>query len=286
MRKKLLSFIFALAAVCACSVGAMAADVYTGSSSVVDASHQTDGYVDVKYTAKTTKPLRVTIEKAGGDKYTYTLKSDGTSERFTFTQGNGSYTIKVLENNAGTRYAVKQTVKVDVKLKDQYAPFLVSNQYVNYNSKSTAVAKAAELVKGAKTDLEKVDLIYAYICNNIAYDTKKASSVQTGYLPSVDATLKSKTGICFDYAAIMAAMLRSQDIPTQLVTGFVSPNGAYHAWNEVYIKGKGWIKTGELYFDGSKWTLMDSTFMASSKGSQKIVSYIGDGGNYTEKYKY
>ena len=39
-------------------------------------------------------------------------------------------------------------------------------------------------------------------------------------LPSVDETLKTKKGICFDYAALMTAMLRSQGIPTKLEIGY------------------------------------------------------------------
>lgn len=54
----------------------------------------------------------------------------------------------------------------------------------------------------------------------LTYDKKKAQTVQSGYLPNVDQVLASKTGICFDYAALMTAMLRSQGIPTKLVVGY------------------------------------------------------------------
>ena len=44
---------------------------------------------------------------------------------------------------------------------------------------------------------------------NITYDYVKANTVQSGYMSDPDATLKTKTGICFDYAALTAAMLEN-----------------------------------------------------------------------------
>ena len=89
--------------------------------------------------------------------------------------------------------------------------------------------------------------VYEYVIKNIAYDTAKASSVQSGYLPDVDAVLASKKGICFDYAALMTAMLRSQDVPTKLVIGYTG--SLYHAWVNVYIDNVGWVDN-IIYFDG------------------------------------
>ena len=37
--------------------------------------------------------------------------------------------------------------------------------------------------------------------------------VKSGYLPDVDKVFTENTGICFDYAAVMATMLRTQAIP-------------------------------------------------------------------------
>ena len=69
---------------------------------------------------------------------------------------------------------------------------------------------------------------------NFTYDYDKAATVSSGYLPVVDTVLDSKTGICFDYAAVMASMLRSQNIPTRLEIGYAGD--AYHAWISVYVK--------------------------------------------------
>ena len=41
-----------------------------------------------------------------------------------------------------------------------------------------------------------------------------------------------------------------------------------------------------IYFDGSAWMRMDPTFASSGGQSDRIMEYIGDGTNYTEKYLY
>ena len=128
-----------------------------------------------------------------------------------------------------------------------------------------------------------VSAVYNYVVKNLTYDTAKASSVQSGYLPNVDLVLAQKKGICFDYAALMTAMLRSQDIPTKLVVGYTG--NLYHAWINVYLEGQGWVDK-IIYFDGTSWKLMDTTFASSGNQSQEIMQYIGNGANYQAKYSY
>ena len=84
-------------------------------------------------------------------------------------------------------------------------------------------------------------------------------------------------GICFDYAALMAAMLRSQSIPTRLVTGYAGT--AYHAWIDVWSETEGWIHN-VIFFDGNNWELMDPTFAAAGGGAG-LEQIIGDGTTYT-----
>ena len=113
----------------------------------------------------------------------------------------------------GTKYTTLYTAEVYAEIADAFAPFLQPNQYVNYSAESEAVLLAAELSTGLTDELDIVAAIYQYIITNITYDFDKAASVKSGYLPDVDAVLASGKGICFDYAALMTAMLRSRGIP-------------------------------------------------------------------------
>ena len=81
----------------------------------------------------------------------------------------------------------------------------------------------------------------------------------------------------------MAAMLRSQNVPTKLVVGY--SGSIYHAWISVYSEETGWVD-GAIYFDGTTWKLMDPTFASSGNQSKQIMEYIGNGANYSAKYFY
>lgn len=253
---------------------------YGNGRATIDASNTSNGYVMIKYTGGQS---RIKIQIAKSTTYTYDLNARNTYEVFPFTEGNGTYSIKIFENVSGNQYAQVMSQNISVSLADEFAPFLTPNQYVNFSNGSAAVNKGAELAASAVDEIGVVTNVYNYVINNITYDTAKAASVQSGYLPNVDQVLAQKTGICFDYAALMTAMLRSQDIPTKLVIGY--SGGLYHAWVNVYIDNIGWVDNF-IYFDGHNWSLMDPTFASSGGQSESIKQYIGNGSNYQAKYTY
>ena len=285
MKKVFMIFAISISLMVALVTGAQAADKYTSNHAEVDATTANKGYISVKYIGGESKKIKVRIEKGDG-MYTYDLNTGAKYEVYSMNMGDGQYTVKVMQNITDNKYAVLQTNKFDVKLDNKNMPFLVPTQYVNFSDESKVVEKAAELTKNVTSTLEKIDIIYKYVTELLTYDYDKAATVKSGYLPEVDKILAAKKGICFDYSAMMGAMLRSLDIPTKLVTGYVSKSDVYHAWNEVYVEGKGWIKTGELYFDGESWKLMDSTFQSTGKGNTSVTKLIGDGTSYSKKYEY
>lgn len=258
--------------------------VYKNGKAAVDASNLSEGFLSVAYTGGKNVRVKVQITKSGGDyAYTYNLNNKGAAETFPLTEGDGDYTVTVLENTTGSKYAQAYSCKLTLKLSSEFAPFLYPNQYVNFTSDSKTAAKAAELAKGKSAALDKVAAIYHFAVDDISYDYELARTVTSGYLPDVDAVLERKTGICFDYAALMAAMLRSQGIPCKLVVGWAGK--VYHAWIDVYIDGVGWVDQ-LIYFDGKDWTLMDPTFVSSGKNDPAVLKFVGDSANYAQKYAY
>jgi len=258
-------------------------DVKKNEKAAVDASNTKDGYIMIKYTGGGSANIKVLVTGPSKVAYTYNLRNDGNYEVFPLSDGNGAYSVGVYKNISGNQYSTEFTTSLTVALKDAFAPFLVSNQYVNYTAQTLGVVKAKELVTGVTTTLGKVEKIYDYVIKNFTYDKQLAATVQSGYLPNLDNVWNKKSGICFDYAALVSAMLRSQGIPTKLVIGYTGQ--AYHAWINVYSAETGWIE-GAIYFDGATWKLMDPTFASSGKSSDSIMKYIGDGKNYTAKYLY
>lgn len=256
--------------------------VYSNDKAILDASNVSEGYIMIKYTGSVGK-IKVQITKSGSETYTYNLNSSGAYEVFPLSEGDGSYSVKVFENIQGNQYSQAFSQTVNAAMANPFSPFLYPNQYVNFNAASAAVQTGASVAAGSTDQLDVVRDVYNYVVNNLTYDTAKASSVQSGYLPNVDVVLAQRKGICFDYAALMAAMLRSQDIPTKLVVGYTG--SLYHAWINVYLDSQGWVDN-IIYFDGMTWKLMDPTFASSGGQSAEIMQYIGNGANYQAKYSY
>ncbi len=250
--------------------------------SIIDYSNVSDGYIMVKYTEDTSNKIKAQVAGPSGVVYTYNV-TPKKYEVFPLSDGNGTYKTTIFQNISGTSYMTVLSQSFTVELTDEFAPFLTPNQYVNYTENSKVVKKAASLTKGITDPLDKVKKIYNYVVNNFTYDRKKAKTVKSGYLPDLDTVLKAKKGICFDYAAVMTAMLRSQGVPSKLVVGY--SGDAYHAWINVYTDDSGWID-GIIFFDGNIWKLMDPTYASSGKSSKAILKYIGDGSNYKAKYLY
>ena len=227
--------------------------VYYKGDTTIDASHSDQGYVMIKHKS-TDKRLKVRVS-LGKATYTYDLRNDGEYETFPLQLGNGKCKIQVFKQASGTKYGSDASVSFKVSLSDDNLPFLYPNQYVCYAEDSVAVQKSYELCDSLQTDAEKVQSIYEFVSTNIVYDHIRALTVEGGYIPSIDDVLAEQKGICFDYSALMACMLRVQGIPTKLVIGYADKT--YHAWNSILIDGE--------------WVLYDATAAASNMTVKKYT---------------
>jgi Transglutaminase-like enzymes, putative cysteine proteases len=121
--------------------------------------------------------------------------------------------------------------------------FLKENEYVNYTAENI-VLKAEELFKGIDNDIEKTKIAYEYVRDEILHSFDIEAKIITTKASDV---LKYKTGICHAKANLLAALLRSQNIPTgfyfQHITLADDNSLGYcvHAYNGVYLQNK-WIK--------------------------------------------
>ena len=253
----------------------------SSSDAIIDYSNASEGYIVFTYTGDTSK---VKLQLTGSNQITYTYNIIPDNQTvIPLSQGSGDYDISVYENIENDQYALSMTDRISVTITNEFGPFLYPNQYVYFDENFAAVKKAAELAKDATCDLEVVGRVYDFVINNVTYDHEEAKTVASNYLPDVDEVMSTGKGICFDYASLMAAMLRSQGIPTRLEIGYAKD--AYHAWISVFTKDLGWIG-GVIKFDGTNWTLMDPTLASNSKDIGKIKDFIGDGSSYTVKYMY
>lgn len=122
------------------------------------------------------------------------------------------------------------------------------NRYCNW-SKSDPLAKMAKSLMADSTR-DTIISIYRYVADNIRYDYEKASRLRggKGYVPSPERTYEEGSGVCFDMASLLCAMLRSAGVTCRLCVGRL--NGESHAWVEAN--------------DGTTWLRCDPT-MASDK---------------------
>lgn len=261
------------------AVSAFHKDKAGGENGVLlDLSAASEGYIGVS--AVSAGRLKFQVLKDGAT-YTYDLKSDGTPSIFPLQMEDGMYTFRVLENVSGSKYAVLYSTDETVSIADPFRPYLCASDYVRYTETSACVKKAQDLAAGAADANGVISAVYEYVCAGVKYDRDKARTVQAGYMPDPDETLATGKGICFDYASLAAAMLRSQGIPCKVIFGYVSPNEVYHAWNMFYTEENGWV-TVKFEISGKKWNRMDLTF--SSNGADG--TFIGDGSNYKDVYCY
>lgn len=254
------------------------ADAASAAAPVIDASHASEGYV----AASAISDARLKLQVACGDmSYNYDLPSDGSPIVVPLNMGDGAYRVRVMQNTSGNNYVEVYAQDLDVALESEFAPYLRPNLFCDYDDASAAVAKARELAADAANEGDVMRDICTWVASNIAYDYDKAAELSgtSGYVPNPDETLASGTGICFDYASLSAAMLRSLGIPCKVVTGYVSPDGIYHAWNLVYIDGS-WTSV-EFSVRAGEWSRVDLTFAAAGAGDT-----VGDGTSYTDRYVY
>ena len=220
-------------------------------SGEIDLSQLEGGIIGVKAQSDTRLKMQIVC---GEDKYNYDLPNDGSATFFPLNMGNGTYTFRLMEQVGDSKYACIGSEDRDVKVK--------------------------ELDASCTTDADIAAAVYDYMVKNIQYDTEKAATVQNGYLPSPDETLKTGKGICFDYASLAAAMLRSEGIPCKLITGYVGEE-TYHAWNSFYVESEGWI-TVEIRAKADEWQRVDITFAAGGMPAGEIQN----DSEYTTRFTY
>ena len=239
---------------------------------LLDYSNSDQGYISVK------GPQDDTVKKVQVAFRTMTYTYDVFGDRFTVLPlqgGTGSYTIKMLRNIEGNRYSVAASTTIDVVIPDELTIFLYPNQIVDYDQETKAVLKSFEITADDESEIKRVHTVYNYVVNLLGYDQAKADRANDIFmLPDLDELLRTEKGICFDYAALMTAMLRVLGIPTRLITGYTDI--AYHAWVEVYIKDVGWINP-RIHFAAEEWKRVDPTF------DDSFGIYLGD---YQTKYTY
>lgn len=200
-------------------------------------------------------------------KYYYDLLSS--SQTFPLQFGNGTYFAAIFEQQENGKYIHINSLSFELKLENHDTVYLSSNEIVSWEDDSISTILAHEITKNLTSDTEKVNAIHDYIIENIKYDEGKINSLDSTYLPNLDYIISSKSGICYDYASLFAAMSRSLNIPTKLIKGYKNDISSYHAWNQVYLN--------------DEWITIDATYNATLFENQFETTLIMNSHDYSNK---
>lgn len=246
---------------------------------ILDISNIDQGYLTARSESEDQK---MNVQLTAEDKVVYSyFINPGENAVIPFTDGSGTYQVCCYQQISSSQYAALFADTLNVKLDNEFLPFLYPNQYVNFSPDSQASKLALSIVPEDTSDVNALQALYDYVVKNVSYDYDLAENVDAGYLPDVDRTLKTGKGICFDYASLMTAMLRSRDIPCKLQIGYAG--SIKHAWIDVYIRSRGWVDKA-IEFSGESWSRLDPTFDSNSEDKGTIQEYVKDSDNYTVQF--
>ncbi|MFE5322740.1 transglutaminase family protein [Paenibacillus sp. NPDC056579] len=261
MFKKLFTMTLLAALLIGSPKGIEAAAPYTVDRSALD-----KGIITVAGSDLNDTKAIVRISK-DNNKYDYYLTNGA---QYPLQQGNGTYSITIAQFLSENKYKVVSQESIELKMDDENAVFVQSIPMIDWNSNTKAVAEAKRLTSDAMSDREKTAAIYSYIVRSIQYDYAKAQALDSGYTPDLDAVYDTSKGICYDYAALFAAMARSLNIPTRLAMGYeASAPATFHAWNQVYLK------------DSNQWITIDTTYDAARVQNGQDTPMIKQAADYT-----
>lgn len=123
----------------------------------------------------------------------------------------------------------------------------------NIPANAPQMVKLARSIIGSSTDVgESARKIQKWVNSIMIPDAS------IGVLRDAREILKTKRGVCRDYAILTVTLCRAAGIPAKLASGLVSWDGDfyYHAWG--------------LFYDGSKWVGLDSV----APDAQMCASHI------------
>lgn len=251
-----------------------------GRAAEIDLSRLGEGYVVAASGGAEWAKFQVAC---GGQEYNYDLYTSGEYEVFPLGMGDGDYIFRVYLQVEDGFFECFLQAEAAVTLESEFVPFTRPNQNVHYTASSGAVALAYQVAAHCQTDAEVVAQVYYWVQTNLAYDQEKADIKDElkGYRPNLEEIIRTGKGFCYDYASLVAALLRINGIPCQLVKGDVlMPDGEsiYHAWNMIWLENVGWVAV-QMPSRPEEWMMLDLT-LASTMG-QSIQEFT-QSNSYTQ----
>ena len=159
----------------------------------------------------------------------------------------------------GDQYEVSSRISIadakSLRSASAFYPDWVTERYLQLPESITpeTINLAQELTADLENSFDKSIAIRDYLRKNISYNDQ-IDAPPDGVDPVHHTLFVTQEGYCNYYASAMAVMLRSQDVPARVVSGYAQgeydePTQSYrvrasnaHTWVEVYFPQYGWIQ--------------------------------------------
>lgn len=116
-----------------------------------------------------------------------------------------------------------------------------------------------------KSDYEKINAVYDYMCHNITYDHQGLEGFNNGSedyaIFSAWKALTKGTSVCQGYANLFYRLMLELGVDTRIITG--TGNGGAHAWNIVKLGGVYYNLDATWDSEMPKWNLDYAYFLRS-----------------------
>lgn len=197
--------------------------------------------VDIPYRQKienlTIVPTPTKIEK----------EDDGTYAYISLHNPKGTIQVHIAGLARVGTYTAENAVKfgknIDGQLSSEDKEIYTSSERNIESNDSFIKTIASKSIPTATNELDTVKNIFDYVVATIRYNENDVGKDKGAVW-----ALRSKSGVCMEFADTMVALCRAKGIPARVVYGFdvpfvdterLSNNG--HAWVEVYFPEYGWV---------------------------------------------
>ncbi len=151
-----------------------------------------------------------------------------------------------------------------------FSSWTISQEKISKKTFKSPELLSAHITKNASGSEAKVDSIYVWITNNIAYDYDRLMDTKPLLYQTGSDILKNKKAICSGYVILMQEMLAYAGIQSEYVEGYI--NDSYIDTNYVLVEADhAWIA---INID-DEWYLADPTWDAGYIGliPKKLKTY-------------
>lgn len=154
-----------------------------------------------------------------------------------------------------TKFAASKSEQLPISRTDLKS-YLAATPYVDSDAE-TIKKQAKQIVGSEKNAWRACSKIRAWIYGNLQ------TRADIGITRSGADVLKSKVGVCRDYAILFASLARAAKVPSKVVSGLIYTEGAfyYHAWVECWV---------------GKWVPFDATLASDFVDATHIKLAEGD----------